>query len=60
MRYCGRRGLLGGFVLISVGIVFLLRNLGIIDANLFELWWPLLLILFGVYLLVRRGRGWWQ
>src|SRR5207245_638472 len=38
---------------------YLLRNLGLINWISGDVLWPLLLILLGVWLLVRRGRGWW-
>jgi phage shock protein PspC (stress-responsive transcriptional regulator) len=40
-------------LLILMGIYFLLENLGFVSGSLF---WPLALILLGVFLLVRRNR----
>jgi lia operon protein LiaF len=47
-------GILGGLVLIFLGTVFLLNNLGILPSNVWnEVWkfWPVLFILFGLRLL---------
>jgi len=47
-----------GAALLVIGAYYLLRNLGLINFISGDILWPLLLILFGIYLLVRRGRGW--
>lgn len=46
------------FVLISLGVVFLLSNLGLLPAlgPLFARWWPLILIAVGALMLLRRLR----
>ena len=47
----------GAYILIFIGIVFLLINLGVVPiAELRQLlakWWPLILIVIGVWLLGR-------
>ena len=53
---CAGRGFFGGIVLLSLGVIFLLTNLGIVQANLFRTWWPLLLIFIGAARLFGRGR----
>lgn len=47
---------IGALVLIVLGVLFLLSNLGLIPrlGPLFAQWWPLILIIVGVSLLVRR------
>lgn len=47
---------IGAIVLIVLGSLFLLSNLGIIPrlGPLFATWWPLILILVGASLLLRR------
>jgi hypothetical protein len=47
---------IGALVLIGLGVLFLLSNLGWIPrlGPLFAQWWPLILIIVGVSLLVRR------
>lgn len=52
-----RGGLVGPIVLIGLGIVFLLENLGFISISLWEVvlrTWPILLIAWGVDLLIIR------
>jgi lia operon protein LiaF len=50
----------GAYVLIFIGAIFLLVNLGVLPirelAQLLSTWWPLILIAVGVWLLVRPGR----
>ena len=43
-------------ILIGVGIVFLLSNLGLLPITIDELmrYWPVLLILLGISVLIRR------
>ncbi len=50
-------GRIGAVVLIVVGAVFLLNNLGIAHLSIREIagtWWPVLLIIAGLSLLLRR------
>jgi putative Mn2+ efflux pump MntP len=45
-------------ILIVLGVLFLLSNLGIANFNFHELatkWWPLILIAVGVGLLLKRA-----
>ena len=50
------RSRIGAVILIVIGTFFLLSNLGWIPqlGPLFHKWWPLILIMVGVLLLVRR------
>ena len=54
------RSLFGPVVLIAIGVLFLLRNFGIISTRAFWFWfseyWPVLLILLGV---IRLGEYMW-
>ena len=53
-----RRQRAAGFILLAVGVIFLLANFNIFDWG--SLWrvWPVLLVLGGMFLLLRRtGRG---
>ncbi|HTR57839.1 MAG TPA: DUF5668 domain-containing protein [Casimicrobiaceae bacterium] len=47
----------GALVLIIVGTLFLLSNLGLIPqlGPLLRQWWPLILIVVGVVMLVQRS-----
>jgi hypothetical protein len=50
------RSMTGALILIVLGVLFLLSNLGWLPrlGPLFAQWWPLILIVVGVSLLVRR------
>lgn len=45
-----------GVVLVLIGVYYLLFNLGLLTWLRGDVLWPTLLILFGIFLLVRRGR----
>ena len=47
-RACVAARFLGGLLLLSIGTIFILINLGIIQSRLIQTWWPLLLIAVGV------------
>ena len=51
----------GAYVLIAIGAIFLLVNLGVLPirevARLLATWWPLILIAIGVSMLVRPRKG---
>jgi hypothetical protein len=51
----------GAFVLILIGVIFLLINLGVLPVAelkaLLAQWWPLILIVIGVWLLARPRGG---
>src|SRR5271157_5874149 len=55
--YRYRRSIAGPLVLIVIGLVFLLRNLGVHLPvwHFFGHWWPLLLILWGVIKLIEHS-----
>ena len=49
---------LPAFILIAVGVLFLMHNLGIGNFNLGQLiskWWPLFLIAVGLNMLFKRS-----
>ena len=54
-RQRNRRGY-PGLILIIIGIVFLLINYGYIDTVSWGRLWPFLLIIFGLFILIRRRR----
>jgi hypothetical protein len=51
----------GAFILILIGIIFLLINLGVLPVRelkaLLAQWWPLILILVGLSMLFRPRNG---
>lgn len=51
----------GAIVLIAIGVIFLLINLDVLPVvqlrALLAQWWPLILILVGVWLLIRPRRN---
>ena len=51
-------GYLIATLFIIVGILFLLRNLGMIDPSLFDLLvsWPMLLVVSGIFMIFHRRR----
>jgi hypothetical protein len=51
-----RREYLWPSVLVVLGVYFLLNNLGLLGWLRPEIAWPVLLILFGGWLIVRRAR----
>src|SRR6202049_4271563 len=48
-----------GVALLVIGAYYLLLNLGLLGRLRGDVLWPVLLILFWVYLLIRRNRGRW-
>jgi len=46
-----RNSLFWGGILVVLGVLFLLENLGILKVNVWGVFWPLLLIMFGVWAL---------
>jgi len=56
VRRRGSGALWGGGILVLVGAYFLLQNLGYLDWLSWDLVWPSVLILVGLYLIIRRWR----
>jgi hypothetical protein len=58
MRHRSRTG---AYILIFIGAIFLLINLGVLPVAevraLFAQWWPLILIIVGAWLLMRPGKS---
>jgi predicted membrane protein len=44
----------GGWILIILGIVFLLENVGIISWSMLGYWWPVILIAVGVGMMYHK------
>ena len=55
------RSRIGAIILIFIGSIFLLVNLGVLPVAelrvLLAKWWPLILIAIGAWLLMRPGKG---
>jgi len=51
-----------GSLLIVVGFFFLLRNLGLISGEIWDVFWPTVIILIGVKLFLwpRKWHGFWK
>ena len=47
-----------GAVLVVLGVYYLLSNLGLLSWLRGDIAWPVILILFGILLIARRGRWW--
>jgi len=45
-----------GFVIVIIGLIFLLKNLGFIGGDLWPIIWPSLVVVFGLSILLRRKR----
>ncbi len=45
-----------GVVVLLVGIVFLLQNLGLIEGSAWNVVWPIIIILFGITILIKPFR----
>jgi len=48
---------IGAYVLIALGAIFLLSNFGLLPHLFMKQWWPLVLVLVGILLLIRRGEA---
>ncbi len=53
----GPRGLASGLIVVAIGGIFLAHNLGYIPFDIARAFWPVILILFGVGLLIRGFDG---
>lgn len=51
----GANRFLGGLLLLGLGVLFLLSNLGYFSWGAVGRWWPLLLIAIGLIILLRRS-----
>lgn len=50
--------MLFALILLVIGIIFLLRNLGIIGVDIWPIIWPSLLIVLALRILIRARRRW--
>jgi hypothetical protein len=49
-----------GFVLVCIGILVLLSNMDIIRGDVWNYIWPLILVIFGISLILKRRRKDWH
>jgi hypothetical protein len=49
-----------GIAIVLIGVVFLLQNLGFISASIWQVIWPIMIILFGFSILFKKSSccGW--
>lgn len=47
----------GAIVLIGIGVLFLLGNLGFLNSHWIDRTWPLLVVALGAWILIRRSQG---
>jgi len=45
-----------GFLIIALGVVFLLQNLGIFNNATWSVVWPILIIAFGLSIIFKKNR----
>ena len=43
-----------GFFILALGILFLLKNLGVVYGDIWDILWPLLIIAFGASLVFKK------
>ncbi len=55
MLCCQHKFIFFPTLLIIIGFLALLTNLGVISTSIWQ-WWPLLIVIFGIYLLVWQKR----
>lgn len=46
-----------GYLLIIVGLYFLLKNLGVLTAEVWEIIFPSLIIIFGLAIIYKKKKG---
>ncbi|OGZ26747.1 MAG: hypothetical protein A2365_02550 [Candidatus Nealsonbacteria bacterium RIFOXYB1_FULL_40_15] len=45
-----------GLIIVFIGILFLMKNLGLISGDLWPVIWPVLVILLGISILIKAVR----
>lgn len=59
MNRSGATRAASGVIILGLGLVFLLNNIGVIEArNLTENWWPFIIITAGLLILINNIRSW--
>ncbi|MFA5032922.1 MAG: DUF5668 domain-containing protein [bacterium] len=54
MINCNGGGISGALIILTIGVIFLLRNLGIIQTPSWSIIWPMILIILGLVGLLER------
>jgi len=54
------RHLVAGVIFVAIGVVFLLGNMGVLDADRILRYWPVILVAIGVFRLVEAGPNYRQ
>jgi len=49
-----------GLAILLVGVLFLLKNLGYISSNVWEVIWPCLVVVLGLAMIFRRKKDLWS
>ncbi|MBI5733561.1 MAG: hypothetical protein HY973_01270 [Candidatus Kerfeldbacteria bacterium] len=49
-----------GIFLIIIGVIFLLKNLGFITGGLWDIFWPIVLIVWGLSLITKKSSRLWN
>lgn len=49
-----------GIFLIIIGVIFLLKNLGFITGGLWDIFWPIVLIVWGLSLITKKSGRFWN
>ncbi len=43
-----------GFVILALGVLFLLRNLGVVSGDIWDFLWPIAVIALGISILFKK------
>jgi hypothetical protein len=49
-----------GLLLVILGVLFLLRNLGILDSSVWGILWPLAIVVLGLSIAIKKNKKFWQ
>jgi hypothetical protein len=49
-----------GLLLVILGALFLLRNFGILNASIWGILWPLVIILLGLSMMFKKNKKLWE
>lgn len=49
-----------GLIILIIGILFLLKNLGLISGSVWNIFWPLLITAIGLGLMLKKRHSPWE